>query len=154
MQLAILAHVKVDVATDARRVFRDAQVVHVGSISSDGSPHVVPLWFVWTDEDVYLSCRAGSAVWRNLLRDPRVALEFDRGRTWTEHEGVLVRGRAEALAAEDASSKRALSAWFEKYRGALAGGAFAAYAEQVTDPVLFRVSPDMVSGWSHAGPGA
>lgn len=139
--------------SDARRTFRDAPVVHVGSLDPDGSPHVVPLWFVWLEDAIYVSCRAGSAVWRNLIRDPRVALELERGRAWTDQEGVVVRGRAEPMPPDHPSSKRALSAWFEKYRGDLGGPGFAAYTEQITEPALFRVAPERISSWSHAGRG-
>ncbi|HEY1331075.1 MAG TPA: pyridoxamine 5'-phosphate oxidase family protein [Actinomycetota bacterium] len=139
--------------SDARRTFRDARVAHVATVSGDGSPHVVPLWFVWLEEAVFISCRAGSVVWRNLVQDPRVALEFERGRAWTEQEGVMLRGTAEPLPAEHASSKRALSAWFEKYRGDLGGTGFAAYTEEIDEPALFRVVPASISAWSHASPG-
>jgi PPOX class probable F420-dependent enzyme len=135
---------------EARRTFRDTRVVHVGSVLPDGAPHVVPLWFVWLEDAVYVSCRRESRVWRNVRRDPRVALQFNRGTTWTEQAGVLVRGKAEPLPPEESAAKRALSAWFEKYRAELAGYGFAAYTEQVKDPALIRVRPDRLTAWIHA----
>jgi|SRR5712691_3258607 len=135
---------------DARRTFRDMTVVHVGSVMPDGSPHVVPLWFVWLEDGVYVTCREGSRVTRNLARDPRVALQFDRGAAWTEQAGVVLSGLAEFLPQEHPSARGAVSAWFEKYRADLAGRAFAAYAEQVERPALFRVRPERLSGWIHA----
>lgn len=135
---------------EARRTFRDSRVVHVGSLLPDGTPHVVPLWFVWLEDAVYVSCRRESTVWRNLRRDPRVALQFDRGTAWTEQAGVLVRGKAEQLPADEPAARRALSAWFEKYRPELSGYGFAAYTEQVKDPALIRVRPDRLAAWIHA----
>ena len=73
---------------EARRTFKDGQVAHVGSLLPDGSPHVVPLWFVWLEDAVFVSCREGSQVWRNLTRDPRVAVQFDRGRAWSPPSGL------------------------------------------------------------------
>jgi hypothetical protein len=81
-----------------------------------------------------------------------VALEIERGRAWAEHAGILVRGRAEPVPAESTEGKRALSAWFEKYRDDLAGPGFAAYTEQVIEPRLFRVRPASVSTWRHGPP--
>jgi PPOX class probable F420-dependent enzyme len=135
---------------EARRTFKDGQVAHVGSLLPDGTPHVVPLWFVWLEDAVFVSCREGSQVWRNLTRDPRVAVQFDRGRAWTEQAGALIHGKAEALSPDAPGAKRALSAWFEKYRAELSGPGFAAYTEQVAEPVLFRVSPDRLATWLHA----
>lgn len=137
-------------AAEVRRTFRDTRVVHVGSVLPDGAPHVVPLWFVWLEEAVYVSCRRQSKVWQNLERDPRVALQFDRGAAWTEQAGVLVTGQAEFLQGDDPAAKRALSAWFEKYRGELAGYGFAAYTEQITEPVVIRVRPERLATWIHA----
>jgi nitroimidazol reductase NimA-like FMN-containing flavoprotein (pyridoxamine 5'-phosphate oxidase superfamily) len=135
---------------EARRTFKDVPAVRVGSLLSDGSPHVVPLWFVWLEDAVFVSSRERSQVWRNLLRDPRVVLQFDRGRAWTEHVGALIQGQAEALDKNDPSAQRALSAWFEKYRSDLAGPGFAAYTEQVADPVILRIRPDRLATWMHA----
>jgi PPOX class probable F420-dependent enzyme len=135
---------------EARRTFRDVRVVHVASLLPDGNPHVVPLWFVWLDDAVYVSCRRASTVRRNLERDPRVALEIERGSAWTEQAGALIRGTAELLPSEHAGAKKAMSAWFDKYRSELAGRGFAAYTEQVGEPVVFRVRPERFSSWIHA----
>lgn len=137
-------------AADARRTFRDVRVVHVGSLLSSGAPHVVPLWFVWLAEGFYVTCRRGSQVWRNLRRDPRVSLEVHRGQAWTEQAGVLIRGSAEMLEHEHPEARKALSAWFEKYRSELSGIGFAAYTEQVREPVVFVVRPGRLASWIHA----
>jgi pyridoxamine 5'-phosphate oxidase-like protein len=135
---------------DARRTFQEVPVAHVGSILPDGSPHVVPLWFVWLEDAVFVSCREGSRVHRNLQLEPRTVLAFDRGRDWPDQAGVLVHGRAEFLPEDHPALRRALSAWFEKYRGELAGSGFAAYAEQVRSPAVFRVRPERLASWDHA----
>ena len=135
---------------EARRAFKDIPLVHVGSLLPDGTPHVIPLWFVWLDDaTIVVTCRDRSQIWANVTRDPRVALEFERGRKWVEQSGLLVRGRADEVAPEEATGKRALSAWFDKYREELAGPGFAAYTEQVPEPRLFRIRPAWVSRWAH-----
>ena len=135
---------------EARRTFRDVRVGHVGSLLPDGAPHVVPLWFVWLPEGIYVTCRRGSQVWWNVRRDVRVSLVIHRGEAWTEHAGVLVRGSAELIGRDHPQAKKALSAWFEKYRSELSGVGFAAYTEQVREPVVFVVRPQHVSSWIHA----
>jgi nitroimidazol reductase NimA-like FMN-containing flavoprotein (pyridoxamine 5'-phosphate oxidase superfamily) len=135
---------------EARRTFREVRTASVGSVSADGSPHVVPLWFVWLEDAIYLTCRHGSAVRRNLARDPRVAVSIDRGVAWTEQAGCLVRGMAQILGRDDPGTRRALSAWFEKYQAELSGFGFAAYTEQVAQPVVVRVRPEQVPTWVHA----
>ena len=135
---------------DARRVFGDLQVVELATTRPDGSPHVVPLWFVWRDEAVYVSCRRESSTWRNAEHDPRVALTFHVGERWDELAGVVLYGRADPLAADHPALRGVLSSWFEKYRSQLAGEAFRQYAEQVEAPGMFRVRPHRMLTWDHA----
>jgi nitroimidazol reductase NimA-like FMN-containing flavoprotein (pyridoxamine 5'-phosphate oxidase superfamily) len=137
---------------DARRTFRDVRVAHVASILEEGAPHLVPLWFVWLPEGLYVSSRRRSRLVRNIERDPRVALVLHRGQAWTEQAGILIRGRAEALGRDHPETKKALSAWFEKYRSELAGVGFAAYTEQVGEPVMVAVRPERATSWLHARP--
>jgi nitroimidazol reductase NimA-like FMN-containing flavoprotein (pyridoxamine 5'-phosphate oxidase superfamily) len=136
---------------DARRLFRDSPIVRVGTLLPNGDPHVVPLWFVWLEEGVYVTCRRTSRVWANLARDSRAALEFDRGRAWAEHQGLMLRGRAELLGSDNPSVKEAISAWFEKYRTDLGGAGFELYSSQVAEPAMFRLRPDRVAAWSNGG---
>src|SRR3954447_13659169 len=81
----------------ARRSFAGLPVTHVASAGAEGHPHVVPLWFVWREDAVYVSSRKPSRTWLNLELDPRVALSFDLGRTWAELAGITVTGRFAVL---------------------------------------------------------
>ena len=135
---------------DARRLFRDVPTVTLGTVSADGTAHAVPLWFVWLEDAIYVSSRRGSRAHRNVQRDPRATLAFDRGRAWTELSGLVVTGSVEVVWPDETTSKRAVSAWFEKYRGELSGTQFGVYVEQVPHPVLFRVVPERIAGWAHA----
>ncbi len=148
----MLADPLVDPA-EARRLFRDVSTVSLATVSADGTAHAVPLWFVWLEDSINVTSRWGSRAHRNIERDPRVTLTLDRGRAWTELSGVMVRGRAEIVRPDDPAAKRAVSAWFEKYRGELSGTQFGVYVEQVPHPILFRVLPERVTGWSHAAQG-
>ena len=138
---------------DARRLFRDIPIVRVATLLPSGDPHVVPLWFVWLEEGVYVTCRRTSRVWANLARDSRAALEFDRGRAWAEHQGLHAArpGRA-ARIADNPSVKEAISAWFEKYRTDLGGPGFELYSAQVVEPAMFRVRPDRRRRLEQRGP--
>lgn len=135
---------------DARRIFRDLPVLNLATTRPDGGPHVVPLWFVWREEAIYVSCRRESATWRNVERDPRVAVSFQRGRNWRELAGAVLLGRAEPLVPEHPALRGVMSAWFEKYRLLLAGGGFRDYAEQVESPGMLRVRPERLAAWDHA----
>lgn len=134
----------------ARRLFGGLPAIAVASVGDDGAPHVVPLWFVWSEDAVFCSVDRQSRTWSNVLRDPRVALTIDIGRSWSELAGVSIRGRATCVPIEDASMRSVASAWHEKYRGLFQGDGFARFAEDVEHLGFLRVVLDEVARWDHA----
>jgi PPOX class probable F420-dependent enzyme len=134
----------------ARRMFGGLPVASVATIDPDGGPHVVPLWFVWPEDAVYVSTRRPSRTWANAERDPRVSIAIDVGRGWTELAGISIVGRAEPLPAEHPGMRRPISTWHEKYRSLLGGESFARFAEQVPSLAFLRVVPDRIRSWDHA----
>jgi hypothetical protein len=73
-----------------------------------------------------------------------------RGEAWTEQAGFLLSGKAQPLGRDHPDAKKALSAWFEKYRSELSGLGFAAYTEQVREPAMLAIRPDRIASWIHA----
>jgi hypothetical protein len=139
----------VDVAA-ARRMFSGLPVANVATLNPDGSPHVVPLWFVWVDDALYVSARRPGRTWANASNDPRVALTIDLGRAWVEIAGLEVRGHADLVTADHPDMRRAMSAWHEKYRSLLAGDGFSRFAGEVRDVGFLRVGLERVAAWDHA----
>ena len=137
-------------AASARRMFSGLPVASVATLNTDGSPHVVPLWFVWPGDELYVSTRREGRTWANVERDPRVALSVDLGRSWVAIAGIEVRGRAQPFPAEHADLRAPISAWHEKYRPLLAGDGFARFAEEIRGLGFLRVLPDRIAAWDHA----
>ena len=133
----------------ARRMFAGLPVMSVATLDLDGGPHVVPLWFVWPEDAIYVSTRREGRTWANASADPRVALTVDLGRAWVEIAGIEIRGRADLLPAEHADMRRAISSWHEKYRPLLAGEGFSRFADQVRGLGFLRVAPERVLAWDH-----
>ena len=59
----------------------------------DGSPHVMPVWFVLDGDDLVLNTGADTVKGRNLRRDPRVSVIVDDERP--PFSFVHLRGRAQ-----------------------------------------------------------
>jgi general stress protein 26 len=133
-------------------MFGGLPVASVATVDASGAPHVVPLWFVWTDDAIYVSSRRPSRTWSNANLDPRVALTVDLGRSWVELAGILVRGTAEPLAHDHPSLRKPISAWHEKYRSLLAADGFARFSEEVESLGFLRVTPERIAVWDHARP--
>jgi nitroimidazol reductase NimA-like FMN-containing flavoprotein (pyridoxamine 5'-phosphate oxidase superfamily) len=134
----------------ARRMFGGLPVLHVATLGRRGEPHVVPLWFVWPEDAVYVSTRQGSRTWRNAEHEPRVSMSVDVGRAWTELAGVTISGRAELLEADRPEMRGPISAWHDKYRALFTGEGFSRFAEEVDRLGFLRVEVTRLAGWDHA----
>lgn len=76
-----------------KRFLRRAKVVHIATLSPAGNADLVPLWFVFFRGCVYMGTRAESAVVRDLIQNPEVALLF-HDESGGAGRVLRVRGRA------------------------------------------------------------
>jgi hypothetical protein len=54
-----------------------------------GFPHLMPLWYVLREDEVWAWTYAVSQKVRNLERDPRATLQVEAGETYPELRGVM-----------------------------------------------------------------
>jgi len=47
------------------------------TVSADGMPHPVPVWFTWDGESILLYTRPGQAKLRNIAANPNVSFNLD-----------------------------------------------------------------------------
>jgi len=51
--------------------------VIVATVRRSGLPQVTPVWYLWTGEEIWICCAAGTAKVHNLRRDARIVLCID-----------------------------------------------------------------------------
>jgi len=84
-------------------------LARIATVRADGSPSVVPVWFLYERGKIHITPRKHSEFGRNLRRDPRTAITIDEeGGTYRK---VIVEGRVEFLY-EDGQDDR----WRDLYR--------------------------------------
>lgn len=68
-----------DMTPDEARAFLEhgTRTGKLATTRADGSPHVVPIWFVMDGNDVIFTTGRDTVKGRNLARDARVALSVD-----------------------------------------------------------------------------
>ncbi len=49
---------------------------HIATVDEQGRPEVNPVWFIWDGEHILLSVLADTRKYRNLRRDPHLAISF------------------------------------------------------------------------------
>ncbi len=52
-------------------------LVRIATVGPDGAPSVAPIWFLHRDGRIWFTPRERSSWWRNIRRDPRVAMTID-----------------------------------------------------------------------------
>lgn len=70
-------------------------LARIATIKEDGSPSVVPVWFIYEEGKIVITPRKYSAFYADIQRDPRVAITIDEEAG--HYRKVLVEGVAEIL---------------------------------------------------------
>jgi PPOX class probable F420-dependent enzyme len=61
------------------RRLQTEQNLWLATVRPDGSPHLVPIWFVWVTGKIYLCTGADSVKVRNLMQNPHVSIALEDG---------------------------------------------------------------------------
>jgi PPOX class probable F420-dependent enzyme len=88
---------RAQIAMSAEEVagFLDEQrVVTCATLGRDGWPHLMPLWYVVRDGEVWAWTYAKSQKVRNLERDARCTLQVETGDSYDELRGVMIKAEA------------------------------------------------------------
>ncbi len=122
--------------------------VHVATIGRDGSPHLVPMYFLLVDGAVTFWTYTRSQKVRNLRRDPRVTVMAEAGEAYFDLRGVQIAGRAHL--SEDAARVAAFGQRLHEHHfGAPAETSREMIARQAPKRTLVTVEPVRVVSWDH-----
>lgn len=69
----------------------EERTVICATIGRDGFPHLMPLWYVMREAELWSWTFAKSQKVRNLERDPRATLEVEAGEQYSELRGVMLK---------------------------------------------------------------
>ncbi len=130
--------------------FLDSQrVVICATNGQRGWPHLMPLWYVVRDEQLWAWTYAKSQKVRNLERDPRVTLQVEAGEAYEALRGVMI--EAEVTIHRDLERVAALGA--ELMRRYVPGldddGVRSAVEGQAAKRVGLQFAPRRTASWDH-----
>lgn len=118
----------------------ERRAARVATVGADGTPHVVPLWFVWNGGALFLNSTLGNPTVENMLRTGTAAAVIDDGDEYEELRGVVLRGRVDRLG--DTAPSDVERAWSDKYMG----GAEVPY-RRWRNRTWFRLTPVRTASW-------
>ncbi len=118
----------------------------------DGFPHLMPLWYVVRDADVWAWTFAKSQKVRNLERDARATLQVEAGGEYAELRGVMLRCDV-TLHRDSAVVEQLGTELFERYRAVAAGqlgeDVLAMIEQQAPKRVALQFSIRSRATWDH-----
>jgi nitroimidazol reductase NimA-like FMN-containing flavoprotein (pyridoxamine 5'-phosphate oxidase superfamily) len=115
------------------------RTLRAATVSPDGSPHVVPLWFVWHEGAVWINNLRRSRRSRDVAAGSSVALCVDTGVQYAELRGAVLYGRFEE-AVGHAGLPAARAAFARKYWGGNE-------VPDIRSHVWLRLEPERIASW-------
>ncbi len=125
---------------------REARKVALATIGKDGFPHLVAMNFIARDGTILMSSYAKAQKVVNIRRNPKVAVMAERGRSYGELQGIMIRGHCEII-----SDPEVVVEAMRAIRGReAAGGEPIEIPETVSGKrVILKVIPVKVVSWDH-----
>src|SRR3954454_17352204 len=131
------------------RFLDEERTVTCATLGPRGLPHLMPLWYVVRDGDVWSWTYAKSEKVRNLERDPRCTLQVEAGLAYDELRGVMV--KADCTIHRELDVVTALGEEIAvRYGGtALDDGARVHVQRQAAKRVALQFRPREFATWDH-----
>jgi hypothetical protein len=116
---------------------RRAEAYWLATTSAGGSPHVVPVWGVVVDDDLFLETGAeNTAKVRHLVRNPAVAIHLDG-----VNDALILHGRLVPCRPNAKLAAALVPAFTAKYRGYVPG------PHDWDEHGLHRLEPEVMLAW-------
>jgi PPOX class probable F420-dependent enzyme len=130
---------------DEAAAFLDAErVVTCATLGRDGWPHLMPLWYVVRDGELWSWTYAKSQKVRNLERDRRCTLQVEAGDSYDQLRGVMI--KAEAVLHREHVLELGVEI-FERYTGGPVDPE--ALRDQAAKRVALQFVPRRMASWDH-----
>lgn len=141
---------QIRLTTDEQAAFLiEQRTVICATQGARGWPHLMPLWYVVRDGELWAWTYGRSQKVRNLERDPRATLQVEAGETYDQLRGVMIEARTE-LHRDPALVSDLGAELLARYSGgAITPGIQAAVAAQAPKRVAMRFVPERTASWDH-----
>jgi PPOX class probable F420-dependent enzyme len=127
------------------------RIVVVCSHGPHGWPHVMPLWYVPRDGEIWIWTYAKSQKVKNLERDPRATLLIETGVEYGELRGVQIEAEAELIRDTEriVEFAKELTIRYSEGIESVEGDAAAELQAQAPKRVAIHFHPKRVASWDH-----
>jgi PPOX class probable F420-dependent enzyme len=136
---------------ERRELVESGRIVVVSSLGPRGWPHVMPLWYVPREGEVWVWTYAKSQKVRNLERDPRATLLIETGTEYSELRGVQIEAEAELIRDTDrvVEFAKELTIRYGEGISSVEGDTAAGLEAQAPKRVAIHFHPRRIATWDH-----
>ena len=127
--------------------FREQRKAALATLDQHGFPHVVAMNYFAKDGAFYMTSYAKAQKVVNIRRNPKVALMIEKGDSYAELRGVMVRGRSEII--EGAEAVRAAFTGMAEARGTTPSRPSDA-GDSAPKRVVLKITPEKITSWDHS----
>jgi PPOX class probable F420-dependent enzyme len=120
----------------------------VATVSADGIPHLVAMWYAVVDGEVWFETKAKSQKAVNLRRNPTITVMIDDGQTYDTLRGVSIEGRGEIVEDPGNLLRLGISVW-ERYTGPYTDEMRPFVDQMLKNRIAVRVVPTRLRSWDH-----
>jgi PPOX class probable F420-dependent enzyme len=114
-----------------------------------GWPHLMPLWYVVRDGELWAWTYGRSQKIRNLRRNPRATLQVEAGETYDQLRGVMIEARTELHHELEVVTGVGTELMARYGGGAITPEIEAAVAAQASKRAAMRFVPERTASWDH-----
>jgi nitroimidazol reductase NimA-like FMN-containing flavoprotein (pyridoxamine 5'-phosphate oxidase superfamily) len=132
---------------EAAKFLHESRKVDLATIDKDGFPHLVAMNFVDIDGAVYMTSYGKAQKVINIRRNPKVAVMAERGKSYSELRGLMIRGECEVI--EDPAIVRWIMQAIREHEGA--NTPMPDIPDRVSSKrVVLKVIPKKTTSWDHS----
>jgi PPOX class probable F420-dependent enzyme len=133
---------------ERRRFLAEERSLTCATISPNGRPHLVELWYLADGDQILCWSYARSQKVRNLERDPRATLQIEAGNSYGELRGVMLECDVE-IDRDPGTVQDIGIALAAHHSGEPDEQTRAGIAQQAPKRVVLRFTPTRVASWDH-----
>jgi len=122
------------------------KVLRLATIDQKGTPHIVPVWYLYSSKKFYIGTNTRTEKVKNLKKNKHVSLCVDKGIRSPNIYGVLVKGTARLILDKNKVSKLAKRILLRYFRSLENKS-----AKELLDDTdcIIEITPKKFSVWSY-----
>jgi nitroimidazol reductase NimA-like FMN-containing flavoprotein (pyridoxamine 5'-phosphate oxidase superfamily) len=117
----------------------------------DKHPHVVPMWFDWDGESLWMETGLGFQKYKNLLANPACAVTIDITEGGLRFKGAIFEGDAEIITAPADEVCGIVTRIYRKYLGDEGISAPVPQTMIANPHAIIRLRPERILTWDETG---